>query len=97
MQAKTKWVVINTAASVTQTLPEKAVEVKNIIGLAGAATSIAATGYTIQTAAPASATEVQFTGTPNSASDTLTFDAALTANGVLLAEIVPVGDLVASV
>lgn len=84
-------VAINTAASDAQTLPHEAAAVTSVIGLAGAATSIAAETYTVQAAAPTAAGQVQFTGTPAAPSKTLTFDAALTANGLLIVSYVPVG------
>jgi hypothetical protein len=88
MLTKTK--VLVTTASATQTIPA-AEYVTQVVGLAGGATSIAATEYSIIPAAPTSATEVQFTGQPGSPSTTLTFEAALTAAGVLIVEYVPVG------
>lgn len=96
MQYQTRTVPVVTTATVGQTLPEPAVAVLNIVGLAGAATSIAATEYTVQTAAPASATEVQFTGTPQAPSTALTFDAALTAAGLLVVTYVPVSAIPAA-
>ena len=96
MKIQERVAVINTAASATQNLPVEAVNVSSVVGLAGAATSIAATTYTVQTAAPGSSSEVQFTGTPDNPSKTLTFDAALTANGLLLVTYSAVGDLPAN-
>ncbi len=96
MAFTTRTATINTAALATQTLPEEAVQVLAIVGLAGGATAIAATTYTVQSTAPASATEVEFTGSANAPSETLTFDAALTANGVLFVTYVPVGAVPAS-
>ena len=75
-----------TAASATQTLTYPAIRVNNVSGVAGGSTSFSATPYTVKTAAPASATEVQFTGTPVAPATTLTFDAALTASGLLLVD-----------
>jgi len=92
----TKTYAINTANSATQTIPEAVEQVVSVIGLAGGATSIAATTYTVVSGTPA-AGQVQFTGTPGSPSNTLTFEAALTANGLLLVTAVPVGAVRASV
>ena len=92
MVPNTKCYPINTAASATQTLPENVVQVVSVIGLAGGATSISATTYTVVTGTPA-AGQVQFTGTPQSPSNTLTFSAALAANGLLLVTAVPLGGL----
>jgi len=83
---------INTQATATQNLPEPAAEVLTVIGLAGGATSIAATTYTVTSSAPSTG-QVQFTGTPESPSNTLTFSAALTANGVLMVMYRPVGTI----
>ena len=96
MAFQTRTVTVVTTATAAQTLPEPAIAVTNIVGLAGAATSISGTAYTVQTAAPASATEVQFTGTPQAPSTTLTFDAALTAAGVLFVTYVPVSAIPAA-
>lgn len=90
-----KTIAINTAASATQSLPEPSIGVKSVIGLAGGATSIAAETYTVVSGAPA-AGQVQFTGTPSAPSSTLTFDAALAANGLLIVSYLGVGDLVAA-
>lgn len=90
-----KLAIVNTAASATQTIPSAEL-VTGVWGLAGAATSIALTTYTVQAASPASADEVQFAGTPGSPATSLVFDAALTVNGLLLVEYVPVGGAGAS-
>lgn len=90
MRYTTKAAVISTAAAAAQTLPEPAVRVTKVVGLAGGATSIAATNYTLVSGAPG-AGQVQFTGTPQSPSATLTFNAALPAAGLLVVEYVPVG------
>jgi hypothetical protein len=83
-------VPIVTAATVTQNLPEQAAEVLSVVGLAGAATSIAATQYTVVATTPG-AGQVEFTGTPEAPSATLTFNAALTAAGLLIVTYRPVG------
>lgn len=94
MQLRTNMAVINTAASATQALPDGlvAAQVLSVTGLAGGATSVAATNYAVVTGAPA-AGDVQFTGTPAAPSGTLTFNAALTANGVLLVVFTAPGDV----
>lgn len=94
MQLRTSMAVINTAASANQTLPDGilAAQVLSVTGLAGGATSIDATSYTVVTGTPA-AGDVQFTGLPASPSGTLTFNAALPANGVLLVVYTPPGDV----
>lgn len=96
MNLLTQTAAIATVASVNQTLPEPAAQVISVVGLAGAATAISATAYSVQSGAPASASEVQFTGTANAPSTQLTFDAALTASGLLLVTYVPVGGMPAS-
>lgn len=96
MELQTETVAIATVASATQTLPKNVAQVLAITGLAGAAATISATSYSVQSTAPASANEVQFTGTANAPSDQLTFDAALTAAGLLIVTFVPDGALPAS-
>jgi len=86
----TKTYVINTANSATQTIPEAVEQVELVVGLAGGATSISATTYTVVSGSP-SAGQVQFTGAPGSPSNTLTFESALAANGLLLVMAVPIG------
>lgn len=95
MIVNTKTYPINTAASATQTIPEAVEQVELVIGLSGGATSIAAETYTVVSGTPA-AGQVQFTGAPGSPSDTLTFEDALAANGLLLVTAVPVGAVRAS-
>jgi len=95
MVPNTKCYVVNTANSATQTISENVVQVESVIGLAGGATSIAAETYTVVTGSPASG-QVQFTGTPQSPSNTLTFEAALAANGLLLVTAIPLGAVRAS-
>ncbi len=96
MQFETRTVPVVTTATAAQTLPENAVQVLSVVGLDGAATAIAATAYTVQSTAPASATEVQFTGTADTPSNTLTFDAALTAAGLLVVTYVAEGAIPAA-
>lgn len=96
MQFNTKTAVLVTTASSTQDLSEDAAYVVSVVGLAGGATSVAATSYTVQTAAPATDTEVQFTGTPQDPSPTLTFDEELAADGLLLVTYVPIGAIPAA-
>ena len=86
----TKMAVVPTKATTAQTIPA-AEAVTGVWGLAGGATAVALTTYTVQASAPASADEVQFTGKPGAPSKTLTFDAALTDGGLVLVEYVPVG------
>ena len=87
----TKTALIVTTATATQTLPEDAVQVVSAVGLDGAATSIAATAYTPVTSGTPTSSEVLFSGTPATPSATLTFEAALTAAGLLLVNYVPKG------
>jgi len=87
--------VIYAAASATQTLPGQAVMVSRVTLITGSATWATPTKYTVVTGTP-SAGQVQFTGTPQSPSSTLTFPSALTAGDLLLVEYVPAGALVAA-
>lgn len=86
---------IYATASATQTLPKQAVKVDKVSLITGGATWAAPTKYTIVTGTP-SAGQVQFTGTPQSPSATLTFPAALTAGDLLFVEYVPVGGIAAA-
>lgn len=124
MSLSTKTVILSTAASVTQTLPEKAVYVSSVTGAAagaaaqvlyvntkastsqtlpvsvaavnsvdvleGAATSIDLVNWPVVSTTPTS-TEVEFTGTASSPSASLTFGTALTVNGLLMANVTPAG------
>ncbi len=96
MNLTTQTVALVTAAALTATLPENAARVISVVGLAGAATAIDATNYPVVSGAP-TAGQVQFIGTTSNASDTLTFEADLTANGLLLVTYVPEGALPSAV
>lgn len=85
-----------TAASASVTLNELAAVVTAVSVLAGGATSIAPTNYslaggTIVTGTP-SATEVQFIGTPAAPNDTLTFSAEQPVGTIVLYRYVKDGD-----
>lgn len=90
-------VVANTA-SATQSLPAgiQAVYVAQIASQAGGATSTSYTLYTVQTAAPTTGTEAQFTGTPSAPSGSFTLNAAPTAGTVFLVTYQPVGEIAAN-
>ena len=90
MNLEKKTSLIYATASATQTLPQSAVMVNKVTQITGGATWAAPTKYTVVTGTP-SAGQVQFTGTPQSPSATLTFPAALTAGDLLIVEYVPVG------
>ena len=83
--------LIKTANSANQTLPTPAVKLLNVYTLIAGS----ATWYTIVTGSPG-AGEVQFTGSPQNPSSTLTFQSALAAGGLLLAEYVPAGAIAAA-
>lgn len=88
--------VTTTASSATVTLNELAGIVTRVSVLAGGATSIAPTNYslsggTIVTGAPA-AGQVQFTGTPNAPTNTLTFNSAQASGSVVMYRYVADGD-----
>lgn len=87
-----KTVVFYAAASATQTLPNniQAAQVTKVTQVTGSATWAAPTKYTVVSGTP-SAGQVQFTGTPQSPSGTLTFPAALTAGDILIVEYLPIG------
>ena len=76
-----------------QTLPEPAARVLavNVLDPA-AANPNTLINYPVVSAAPA-AGQVQFTGRPEAPSSTLTFNAALTANSLVLVDYVPVGQI----
>lgn len=95
MDLKTKTVVIYAAGSATQTLPSPAVRVNRVTQITGGATWAAPTKYTVVSGTPASG-QVQFTGTPQAPSNTLTFPAALTAGDLLIVEYVPAGAVCAA-
>lgn len=90
-----KFTLLYAAASATQTLPEQAVMITSVTQVTGGATWAAPTKYTIVTGTP-SAGQVQFAGTPQNPSATLTFPSALTAGDLLLVEFVPVGAIPAA-
>ena len=80
--------IVVSTASTTVTLNNLYAVVRDVYVLAGGATSISPTTYslaggTIVPGAPA-AGQVQFTGTPQDPSNTLTFNAALAANSVVI-------------
>jgi len=95
MVLTTKTAVISTAATAAQTLPENAVYIRSVTQLVGGATSVSAQTYTVVTGTPG-AGQVQFTGTPESPSNTIMFSAAQTAGGLLLVNYVPVGGIQAA-
>lgn len=85
-----------TASSTTATLNELAGIVTAVSVLAGGATSIAPTNYslsggTIVTTTP-TASQVQFTGTPNAPANTLTFLNAQASGSIVLYRYVADGD-----
>lgn len=88
-------VSVVTTATAAQTLPQKVARVNSVIGVTGGA-SVAATSYTVVTGAPG-AGDVQFSGTPQNPSDTLTFNAAQVAAGVLLVDVDVPGDIPANI
>lgn len=96
MNVTTQTATLVTSAALTATLPENAVRVISVVGLTGGATAIDATSYPVVSGAPA-AGQVQFTGTTSNANDTLTFEADLAANGLLLVTYVPEGALPSAV
>lgn len=95
MTLQKKTVVIYAAGSATQSLPAPAVQVTRVTQITGGATWAAPTKYTVVSGAPA-AGQVQFTGTPQAPSNTLTFSAALTAGDLLIVEYVPAGAVCAA-
>lgn len=95
MDFRKETTVIYATASATQTLPKQAVKVDKVFLVTGGATWAAPTKYTVVTGTP-SAGQVQFTGTPQAPSATLTFPAALTAGDLLFVEYVPVGSIAAA-
>lgn len=84
-------------ASTTVSIPS-AIDIDRVLvgGDATAGSVIPYTSYTIQTAAPTSDTECQFTGGPSSPSQTLTFNAALTAGAIVHVRYAPPGSLPAA-
>lgn len=92
-----KTVVFYAAASATQTLPNnaQAVQVTKVTSIPGGGTWAAPVKYTVVPGAPSSG-QVQFTGTPQSPSGTLTFPAALTAGDLLVVEYLPAGGVCAA-
>ncbi len=95
MTYEKKTIVLYATASATQTLPQSAAAVSKVTQVTGGGTWAAPTKYTVVTGTP-SAGQVQFTGTPQSPSSTLTFPAALTAGDLLFVEFTPVGAIGAS-
>lgn len=95
MNISRRTTIIYAAASATQTLPEPAIMVSRVTLITGSATWAAPTKYTVVTGTPA-AEQVQFTGTPQAPSSTLTFSAALTAGDLLLVEYVRAGAICAA-
>ena len=92
---KTYPIVVGTSATVS--LPEPAVAVESVAYVAEGVAAFAATNMTVTTTAPADASHVQFTGTPEAPSSTLTLNAApATAGGLMLVAFVPVGGVQAS-
>lgn len=90
--------VISCTATTNQTLPENAVLIVNAYYLNGNATAglpITGQKLTVVTAAP-SAGQIQFTGTPQSPSNTVTLSAAPTAGMQLAVQYVPQGALPAA-
>ena len=87
-----KTVHFNAAASVTQTLPEKAVAVLNVQVITGTTTPSlnSDANYAVVTGTP-STSQAQFTGTVAAPSDTLTFESALIVESALVVQYVPVG------
>jgi hypothetical protein len=78
------------SAGGTLTLSVPAQAIKRIVGLIGAATSVAATTATVVTAAP-TGTQAQFTGTAEAPSNTVTLGSGWAANSILLVTYQPAG------
>lgn len=87
--------VVTTTAATTATLPYPAVQLKSVVLEAADGTAASDTIYTIVTGTP-SASDVQFTGTPQIPSTTLTFSAALTAGQLLRVIYAPPGSIPAA-
>jgi len=89
MARKSTDVVVVTSSSTTATLNNLYGILDAVYVLAGGATDIAPTVYTLAGATIVTGTpttgQVQFTGTPQAPSNTLTFPAALAANSVVIA------------
>ena len=80
-------------ATAAQTLPEPAIAVLNVQVIAGSGTALATdTNYAVVTSG-ATGSQVDFAGAVGSASDTLTFPSALTADDAVSVQYVPVGAL----
>lgn len=95
-QIQTVAFVVN-SASATQTLPFglKAASVLGAVEELGGATAYAAESLAVVTGAPGSG-DVQFTGTPEAPSGTLTLSAAPAANGKLTVTFIAPGDIPAA-
>ena len=92
-----KTVVFYATASATQSLPNnaQAVQVTKVTQVTGSGTWAAPTKYTVVSSTPSTG-QVQFAGSPQSPSGTLTFPAALTAGDLLVVEYLPVGAVCAA-
>jgi len=90
MQLTTRTAVIACAAAASQTLPEKAVAVLSAVILSGTTLPGIAAALTPVTGTPA-AGQIQFTGTPEAPSETVTLNAAPTVGTPLFVTYVPVG------
>ena len=91
---KTATIVVGTTAAVA--LPEPAVWVESVAYMTEGTASFES--LTPTTAAPAGATDIQFTGTPGSPSTALTLDSApVTAGGLLQVSYAPAGALPSNV
>jgi len=94
----TRTVIIVCTASVNQTLPEPAEWVVSADAPPAASTTsgvITSSSLTVVTSAPA-AGQIQFTGTPQAPSNTVTLNAAPAAGQLLVVTYVPRGGLVAA-
>jgi hypothetical protein len=84
--------IVVTSASTVQTLHEQADMVIGADLIAGGATSIDVKAYTVVSTTATSAA-LAFAGKPGTPSDSLTFNAALAANGLLAVRYVPAGHI----
>lgn len=87
-----KCIPFQAAASVTQTLPENAVEVTSLLVVNLTAAPATFTTYTVSSAA-AAGTVAQFTGTPAAPSKTVTVATALVATDMVYPIYQEVGSL----
>jgi hypothetical protein len=93
LNTKTEYIILGTVANVT--LPENAAQVVSVAEWPESGT--AWSNLSVVSTAPA-AGEIQFTGTADAPSNTLTLNAApATAGGMLLVRFVPIGAVPAAV